>query len=328
MPQHIPHEDKEFLKSFLDKYDVFIFDCDGVLWINDDLIGRAKEALDHLRKLGKTVVFCTNNATLSRQMYKEKFERLGVFCHEDELFTSAHASAYFLKHMLLPQLEPSNRGIFLIGQKGLEDEMVAVGLEWEGGTDEKYSSHLPYQDFSSIEPKPHIGVVLVGFDMHMNYNKLAHAYAILSHKEENAKGRAAKLVLFVYIFEGRMIPHVKWNSTNADSNVPLANGLNAPGEGALAAPLLHARPDLPEATLIVGKPNQIFFDSIHHKLSFDKSRALMVGDRLDTDIKFGRNGGVDTLWVLSGAGKIKDLENTLECDHPHFIAPGISIFAL
>ena len=27
----------------------------------------------------------------------------------------------------------------------------------------------------------------------------------------------------------------------------------------------------------------------------DKSRTVMVGDRLDTDIKFGNDGGVDTL---------------------------------
>jgi 4-nitrophenyl phosphatase len=32
----------------------------------------------------------------------------------------------------------------------------------------------------------------------------------------------------------------------------------------------------------------------------DKSRTVMIGDRIDTDIEFGNVGGVETLLVLTG----------------------------
>ena len=39
---------------------------------------------------------------------------------------------------------------------------------------------------------------------------------------------------------------------------------------------------------------------INHRFGILKSQICMVGDRLDTDILFGQNGGCKTLLVLSG----------------------------
>lgn len=41
-------------------------------------------------------------------------------------------------------------------------------------------------------------------------------------------------------------------------------------------------------------------DMTHCRFGITKSQICMVGDRLDTDILFGQNGGCRTLLVLSG----------------------------
>ena len=51
---------------------------------------------------------------------------------------------------------------------------------------------------------------------------------------------------------------------------------------------------------MVGKPSQFVLDAIAEQVGVDKSRICMVGDRLDTDILFGQQGGLSTMLVLSG----------------------------
>ena len=43
------------------------------------------------------------------------------------------------------------------------------------------------------------------------------------------------------------------------------------------------------------------------KWGYTKDQTVMVGDRLYTDIASGVNAGIDTVFVLSGEGTMKDL---------------------
>lgn len=61
------------------------------------------------------------------------------------MFTCGSASAIYLER-LLPTLEEGKRGIYMIGQAGLEEELKAVGLAWTGGSGEPILSgahHIP-----------------------------------------------------------------------------------------------------------------------------------------------------------------------------------------
>lgn len=75
--------------------------------------------------------------------------------------TSGSATASYLKG-LIPTLPETCRDIYLIGQKGLEDELRDAGLTFEGGSDPEHNVFMPAQDFSSITPNPRIGLVVQG----------------------------------------------------------------------------------------------------------------------------------------------------------------------
>lgn len=69
----------------------------------------------------------------------------------------------------------------------------------------------------------------------------------------------------------------------------------------MSAPLAYMTKKTP---LSLGKPSQAMMQAIEGKFKFDKKRTCMVGDRLDTDIRFGIEGGLGgTLAVLTGVSK-------------------------
>lgn len=120
---------------------------------------------------------------------------------------------------------------------------------------------------------PSVGVVLCGLDFHLNYLKLSFAYHYL---------RRGAVFL----------------ATNTDTTLPSSSAL-FPGAGACSAPLVAMMGGTKPTSL--GKPGQAMMEAIEGKFKFDRRRACMVGDRLDTDIRFGIEGRLGgTLCVLTG----------------------------
>ncbi|WP_434444288.1 HAD-IIA family hydrolase [Lentzea sp. E54] len=90
-------------------------------------------------------------------------------------------------------------------------------------------------------------------------------------------------------------PETLWVATNLDDTWPAERGL-VPGNGALMAALTTTTGRVPD--LSVGKPEPTMFQQQAGALN--ARNPLVVGDRLDTDIKGGLRAGFDTLLVLTG----------------------------
>jgi NagD protein len=85
-------------------------------------------------------------------------------------------------------------------------------------------------------------------------------------------------------------------ATNPDPVGPGTNGL-IPATGALAA--LIARASGVDA-YFVGKPNPLMLRTALRVLDVHSEEAIMVGDRMDTDIIMGVESGMETALVLTG----------------------------
>ncbi|KAJ5967427.1 4-nitrophenylphosphatase [Penicillium viridicatum] len=274
--------DKAGVQEFLAKFDVFLFDCDGVLWSGDHLFPGTVETLELLRNNGKQVVFVTNNSTKSRADYRKKLEGLGIPSTVEEIFSSSYSSSIYISRIL--QLPENKRKVYVIGETGIEQELRSENVPFIGGTDPAYRRDVTPDDYKKIAAgdesiiDPEVGVVLVGLDFHMNYLKMALAYH--------------------YIRRGAV-----FLATNIDSTLPSSGSL-FPGAGSMSAPLIMM---LNKEPIALGKPSQAMMDSIEGKFKFDRSRACMVGDRTNTDIRFGLEGKLGgTLGVLTGVCSKED----------------------
>lgn len=134
-----------------------------------------------------------------------------------------------------------------------------------------------------IVSNPHCDVdcVVVGLDRKFNYKKLCNAFYAVK--------RGA---LFI--------------ATNRDCTFPLEDRI-VPGGGAIVASLQWA---LNMEPLLIGKPSSFLLEMILNYYKVSKNQAVIVGDRLDTDIEMGKKTGIKTILVLTGVTGERELESS------------------
>lgn len=110
--------------------------------------------------------------------------------------------------------------------------------------------------------------------------------------------------------DGNGIP---WIATNTDWTIPVARGI-APGNGTLVSAVHTAVGRLP---IVAGKPEvPIFTEALAR---FGATKALFIGDRLDTDILGGNRAEIDTALVLTGIDRAKQTLSADPTSRPRFI---------
>ena len=256
--------------------DCIVMDCDGVLWQGDKLLPGVRESIQLLREMGKRLVFVTNNSNKSRRQYVHKFETLGIAVEKEEVFSAAFAAAAYLKTQ---QLEGK---AMVIGGQGIVDELNEMYIEVDPGVFN--AVQCTETDWEELDIDPDCAAVIVGQDTSFTYAKLAYASLAIQ--------RGAKFV-----------------ATNPDAGDAIGPGL-MPGAGAIVAAVEKACGVAPE--IYAGKPSAFLLELLKGN-HVDMTRTLVVGDRLDTDIAFGRAGGAGaTVLTLTGVCGLEDVDAAME----------------
>jgi len=105
----------------------------------------------------------------------------------------------------------------------------------------------------------------------------------------------------------------KWVATNQDWTIPQERGI-APGNGTLVSAVHTAVGILPP---VAGKPEPEIFNTAVRQLG--ATRALFVGDRIDTDITGANRAGMDSVLVMTGISSRREVIGVKEKGRPTYI---------
>lgn len=127
-------------------------------------------------------------------------------------------------------------------------------------------------------PGDDVDILLCGFDRELTFRKLEDACILLNRG-------------------------VTWLATNPDWVCPTWYG-SVPDCGSVCRMLTTATGRKP---LFLGKPQPAMAELALRRTGFSPEQAVMIGDRLYTDVACGINAGIDSIFVLSGEGTEADI---------------------
>ncbi len=135
-----------------------------------------------------------------------------------------------------------------------------------------------------------VDYVVVGMDRKFTYRKL--------HEAQQAIRAGAKFI-----------------ATNRDATYPVEGNV-IPGGGSIVAAVATAAETEP---MVIGKPSPEAGRLICHQAGVQPQQALMIGDRLETDIEMGRRAGLLTCLVLTGISTAEQAQALPAASRPHWI---------
>ena len=105
----------------LKKVKCFLLDMDGTLYLENNVIDGAIDAVKRMKKQGK-VLYLTNNSSSARADYVAKLTRLNFDATEEEVFSSANATIEYL------HANYEGKRIYLFGNEKLHGEFLRGGI--------------------------------------------------------------------------------------------------------------------------------------------------------------------------------------------------------
>jgi 4-nitrophenyl phosphatase len=133
----------------LDRYDGFLVDLDGVIYLRRSPVTGAAEFLEEVRSSGRRLIFLTNNSSRTREDYVSVLSGFGIESSVEEIVTSALAASRFVAGRY------PGKSVFVVGEEGLRKELVGCGIRLVG--------------------EPPADLVVVGIDWSFTYEKLKRA---------------------------------------------------------------------------------------------------------------------------------------------------------
>jgi glycerol-1-phosphatase len=117
------------LSALASRYDQFILDLDGCVWVGNEPTPGAVEAIAQLRASGKRLAFATNDPRSATEDYVTRLWGLGVQASVADVVTVGGA----VQHLLAEKR--SGRTAFVIGTDPLRRHVTDAGVRVLNGTD-------------------------------------------------------------------------------------------------------------------------------------------------------------------------------------------------
>lgn len=109
--------------TLADRFDGFLIDLDGVVWIGREVVPEAAETLRTLLNRGTEVVFVTNNSVRQPAAYAARLREAGIEVADDRVVTAGAATA-----QLAAERVGAGGTAFVIGAPGFKETVAAAGL--------------------------------------------------------------------------------------------------------------------------------------------------------------------------------------------------------
>jgi NagD protein len=186
--------------------------------------------------------------------------------------------------------------------KELHEKMKRLGITV--GEDHFYTSALATAGFLASQ-KPNGSAYIIGdaglihalYSVGYTINNVNPDYVIVGDTH-GYNFEKIELAVNLVLRGARLI------GTNPDVSGPVENGIT-PSTKALIAPIEIATG---KKAYFVGKPNPLMMRIALKKLGVKREEAIVIGDRMDTDIRCGLESEIDTLLVLSGITERNDID--------------------